>query len=228
MTDRKREQTGKEKFLNNLSSFLEKNRIILFIILAVAVATIAIVAVIDSSMEKKANKAAAAIEEVQNLYDEWSSSADDDSGKAEKKTELVNEIDSIISDYSGTYAEQRAYFLKGNISYSTEAWSESADFYGKAAEVNPESYLAPISLMIQAAALENAENYSAALSIYMNVYENYEKSFPDVPRAMLSIGRLYEKTGDTASAKDSYNELINKYPSSGWSSFARTRLIQLD
>ena len=228
MTDKRTELKGKEKFLHDLSLFLEKNKIILFIILAVIVAAIIIVAIIDSSTEKKANQAAFAIEQVQKDYDAWTAMADDDSEKAASTTSLFEQLDAVISDYNGTYAEQRAFFLKGNIKYSNDAWSDAAEFYSASAEVNRDSYLAPISLMLQAASLENAENYSAALSVYIDIYENYDGIYPDVPHAMLSIGRLYELTGDNDSAVDSYNNLIDKYPGSGWSSFARTRIIQLD
>lgn len=228
MTDKRTEQNGKDKFLNDFSSFLEKNKTILLIILALVVVAIILVAIIDSSIEKKANKAAVAIESTQKLYDEWSALADDDSAKTEKKTELIAELDSIINEYNDTYAEQRAYYLKGTISYSTNAWADAAEAFSKSAESNRDSYLAPIALMLQAAALENAENYPEALAVYMDIYENYDRIYPDVPRTMLSIGRLYETTGDKDSAIEAYNDLIDKYPSSGWASFARTRIIQID
>ena len=82
--------------------------------------------------------------------------------------------------------------------------------------------------MLSGSSYENAANYAAALKIYIDVYDNYDKIYPDVPRTMLSIGRLYEQTGDIDSAIEAYNNLLDNYPGSGWASFARTRIIQLD
>ncbi len=228
MIDKRTELKGKDKFLADLSSFLEKHKYFLLIALAVIVVAIIVVAVIDSAVEKKVNVSAALIEQVQKDYDDWIVLDDEDSDKAQKKDDLLISLDSIISDYPSTYAEQRAYFLKANISFSEESWTDAASLFSTSAEVNRESYLAPVALMLSASSLENAADYQKAIERYRDICDKYDKIYPDVPHAMLSIARLYEQTGDIASATDSYNELLDKYPGSGWSSFARTRLINLD
>lgn len=228
MKDNRTELNGKAKFLAGLSSFLEKNKTLLIIILAVIVATIIIVGVIDSVMSKKANEAAAAIEMVQKDYDTWLALADDDEGKTTKKAELTNAIDDFLEGNSSAYATQRALFLKANIIFQGEQWADAAVLFADSAETNKDSYLAPIALMLAASSFENAESYKEALDIYISVYTNYDKIYPDIPRAMLSIGRLHEQTGNKDTAIEAYNELLDKYPGSGWASFARTRIIQLD
>ena len=108
-------------------------------------AVIIAIAVIDSIKEKNANKAAVAIEEVQSLFDEWSQLADDDADKAAKETVVTEGLDSVISDYPASYASQRAFYLKGNMSFMKENWAEAAGYFNSAAAQNTESYLAPIS-----------------------------------------------------------------------------------
>ena len=143
------------------------------------------------------------------------------------EAELVAAAETVIADYDATFAAQRAEFILGSISFIDENWSDAAAFFNDSAAHNRDSYLAPIALMRAASALENAESYAEALAVYEDVYASYDKIFPDVPRAMLSVGRLKEQTGDAAGAVESYNELLDKYPGSGWASFARTRLIKI-
>lgn len=229
MTDKRTELTGKTKFLANLTSFLEKNKTILWIILALAVAAIIVIAIVDSISEKKENESAQMIESVQKDFDEWIAITDEeDDDKNAKQQTLINELDIIVSDYPGTYAAQRAFFLKAGINFESGEYAEAASMYTESAEVNKDSYLAPISLMLAASSYENAENYQNALDTCIEVYDNYDKMYPDIPRTMLSIGRLNEQLGNEAAAIDAYNELLDTYPGSGWASFARTRIIQLD
>ncbi|MDC7225870.1 MAG: tetratricopeptide repeat protein [Spirochaetales bacterium] len=226
MTDKRHELKGKEKFLSQLTSFLEKNKTVLWIILAVIVAAIVIVAVIDSVSDRKANESALRIESVQKDYEEWMRLEEDE--KNEKQQELFDKLDSVTDDYPASYAAQRADYLKGGVYFQNEEWTKAAEFFKASAEVNRNSYLAPIALMLSASSYENAGEYHEALDIYIDVYKNYDKIYPDVPRAMLSIGRLNEQLGDKSAAIDAYNNLLDEYPGSGWASFARTKVIQLD
>ncbi len=227
MTEKHTELNSKQKFLNSLSNFLEKHKYKLLIILAVIVIALIVASVVDNFSQKKAETAALAIEDVQKEYDEWMNITDE-TEKTSAKDAVFDKIDSVISDYPKTYAGQKALFLKANISFSEENWADSAKYFIDSASVNRESYLAPVSLMLAASAYENAENFTEALKTYLDIVENYDGIYPDVPHAMLSAARLYEITGDTESAKTSYNNLVDKYPQSSWASFARTRLIQLD
>ena len=224
---RKHELKGKAKFLAALSSFLEKNKVILLVILAVVAAALIIITVVDTVSSNKANNAAAMAEDVETVYEQWLSTADDDSLKADLESGMLEDLDDIIADYPKTYAAQRAYFIKANISFQNEDWSSAAGSFSDAASVNRESYLAPVSLALAASSYENSDEFQKALDIYMEIDENYRDSYPDGPRVMLSIARLYEQIGDKTAAVDAYNSMIDTFPSSGWTSFARTRLIQI-
>ena len=228
MTDKRTELTGKEKVLAGLTSFLEKNKTILLILLAVIVAAIIVIAVVDSVTEKKANASAEMIEDVQKVFDEWLVMEDDDSAKAEKQQTVLEQIDAVIEEYPSSYASQRALYLKAGIYYHTEDWSEAASVFIQSADVNTDSYLAPISLMLAASSFENSENYQDALDVYVRVSDDYSNSYADVPRAVLAMGRLNEQLGNSDAAVEAYNSLLDNYPNSGWATFARTRLIQLD
>ena len=142
MTDKRTELKGKEKFLAGLTSFLEKNKTILFILLGVIVAAIIVVAVIDSVTDKRANASAERIEAVQKDFDDWMVLEDDDSEKPAKQQALLDELDGVISDYSATYAAQRAFYLKGGIYFQNENWAAAAVSLSLILpHINSESYL---------------------------------------------------------------------------------------
>ena len=73
------------------------------------------------------------IEQVQKDYDDWLSLDAEDADKSLKRDDLQARLDSIISDYPSTYAGQRAYFLKANISFSEESWSDAAALFSDSA-----------------------------------------------------------------------------------------------
>ena len=225
-TNHGKELKGKDKFLAGLSNFLEKHRFFLWGILIAAAVIIAAVAVIDSVTESKANEAAVQLEDVQKQYDSWLEAEEADKDALE--AEIITETERIAAEYESTYAAQRALYMRGNLSFQKEEWADAASFFSSSAAENSESYLAPIALSLAASSYENDGKYSEALDVYRSVYESYDKIFPDIPRVMLSIGRLLEQTGDSEAAADAYNDLLDNYPGSGWASFARTRLIYLE
>ena len=228
MTDKRTELKGKEKILAGLTSFLEKNKIILLVILAAIVAAIIVIAVVDSVTDKKANESAAMIEDVQKVFDEWLVLEDDDSVKAEKQQAVLEQVDEVVEEYPSSYASQRALYLKAGVFFHTEKWTEAASVFEESAEIDSDSYLAPISLMLAASSYENSEDYQSALDIYIRVSNEYKDTYADVPRAILAMGRLNEQIGNNDDAVEAYNSLLDNFPGSGWASFARTRLIQLD
>ena len=200
MKDNRTELKGKAKFLAGLSNFLVKNKTLLIILLAAIVAAIIIVGVVSSVSDKKINEAAAAIEQVQKDYDAWLALADDDEEKASKTAELTDRIDGLLSGKTSAYATQRALFLKANIIFQSEKWTDAAVLFTESAEANRDSYLAPIAFMLAASSYENAGAFNEALNIYKDVYADYDRIYPDIPRAMLAIGRLLEQTGDKDAA----------------------------
>jgi uncharacterized protein YozE (UPF0346 family) len=226
VNNHKTELKGKDKFLSNLSTFLVKNKVILLVLLAAAAAAIVVVAIIDNVSERNANIAAESVELIQDKYTQWLS-AEEDADKTALEAEIIAGADELEADYSSTFAAQRAVYIKGNISFQKEEWTMASELFIESAVHNTDSYLAPISLMLAAAAYENNAEYAKALGVYNDIYDSYDKIFPDIPRVMLSIGRLNEQTEDTTAAIDSYNSIIDNYPGSGWASFARTRLIQM-
>lgn len=226
VNNHKTELKGKDKFLASLSNFLVKRKVFLLILLAAAAVIIAAVAVIDSVTERKANLAAESVELVQEKYADWLEA--DEADKEALEAEILEKIDAITDQYHSTFAAQRAVYIKGNIEFQKENWTAASENFLESADMNKDSYLAPISMMLAGSAFENGGSYEEALGVYNDIYADYDKIFPDVPRVMLSIGRLNEQTGDEAAAIDAYNELIDNYPGSGWASFARTRLIQIE
>ncbi len=224
-----KELSGKQKFLNGLSSFLEKNKKLLIILLAVIFVAVIVSAVITNLSEKRNNEAALSVEALQEKYVEWQSFTDEEEAdKTALEQEIIADAETLISEYKGSYAAQKAYFLSGNMKSAAEKYDEAADYYVKSSEVNKKSYLAPVSIMLAAISYENSGNDEKAIGMYQNIAENYSDTYADAPRAILSLGRLYEASGDIDKAVEYYNSLIDEFPSNGWTDFAHTRLIQLN
>lgn len=222
------EISGKEKFLNNLSSFLVKNKTILIVFFAVIVVAIIGIGVVNSITDKKNNQASLLIEELQSDYDDWIEMSDEDEDRDEKKDELLSKIEGIKKDDIPDFAKKRVLFINAEILFTSEEWAEAAELFSESAEILKDSYLSPIGLMLAASSYENNSEYQKALDLYNNVYENYSKTYPETPRAMLAIARLYEQMGNNKEAIEAYNKLIDEFPTSQWSNLARTRIIHLE
>jgi tetratricopeptide (TPR) repeat protein len=217
----------KEKAIAFISSFLEKNKKFLIILLAVIVAAIIITAVISLVNEKKENIAAEAVEQLQEKYDKWIETEEDSDERATLETDILEKSESIAIEYGSTFAAQRALFIAGNLYFQKKDWTTAAENFIKAGRLKMDSYLAPITMMLAASAYENSENFSEALDLYTEVYGTFGDTYPDAPRALLGEGRLNEELGNRESAVEAYNEMLDKFPNSGWTDFAQTRLIQL-
>lgn len=220
------EPTIKEKILNGTSNFIQKNKIFLIIILSVLVVAIISFAVVSEITKNRLSESTRRIEEVQAEYDQWLTEE-----SAEQKTETEQSIlgatESIIGKYPKLYAAQRAYFLRGNLFFQKENWEQAIENYSMIREKFPESYLAPISMVNSAVAAEENGKKPEAISIYSELLEEYRETFPGAADALFSLGRLYEQTGDFASAGEIYEDLVNNFSSTNWTKLARNRIIKL-
>ncbi len=190
------------------------------------VIVVAALAIYTGIKERKIEAGTAQAEELQENFLQWQNSDDDQRNELENG--ITGEIDSIKSDFSGTFAHQRALLIEGKMAWEKEEWDNAVLAFEEIALRYPKSYLAPVALMNQAAALEEAGNDKEAVEVYQKLVEGYSSSSPDAPRALFSIGRLYETTGQLEAASGAYQELIETFPDSDWTKLARDRIIYLE
>jgi len=222
-----KEPTPKERFLNSLSNFIQTNKVILIILVSAIAAFLIAFAVISEVNKSIIEKSTTLAEQVQQDYSDWISETEE-SKKNELESSILEQIDEILEKYSRRYAGQRVLFVRGNVFFEKEEWEQSANDFLTVAGDFPESYLAPISMVNAATAYEEAGMIDKAIEVYNNYIDKYEEFTYDIPRALFTLGRLYELKDDVESAKDTYNKLIDNFPSSGWTNLVRNRIIYLN
>jgi len=209
-----------------LSRFISHYRMVFIVVLALIVATLIAVGVYSTINQKRVENSAIAAEELQELYADWNSAADDE--KDELRSELESKAAAALKDYRRMYAAQRAYMVLGQLHYQSENFDAAVENYESLADSFPKSYLAPISLMSAAAAWEQLEEYESAIAAYRRVSDDYSDSFPSVAYALVSIGRLYERLEQVDNAIEAYNEVIDNFSGSSWTNIAQDRIIYLE
>jgi tetratricopeptide (TPR) repeat protein len=209
-----------------LSRFISHYRMVFIVILVIIVAALIAVGVYSTVNQKRVENSAVAAEELQELYEEWNSAADDE--KADLRSDLESKAADALKKFKRMYAAQRAYMVLGQLHYQSEEYDAAVENYESLADSFPKSYLAPISLMSAAAAWEQLQDYESAIAAYRRVSDEYSDSFPSVAYALVSIGRLYERMGQADEAVEAYNEVVDNFSGSGWTNIAQDRIIYLE
>ena len=220
------EVTGKQKFLNKLNNFLSNNSKILIAVSFLLVIAIISIAVSGTYKSGKNEESALAVEAIQKEYADLVSESGKDIPE-DKINSIISSLDSLIEKYPSFYAGQRAMFMKGDIYFARKDYDKASSAFKSFSEKYPDTYLSPISLYNSAVCNEELGKTSEALAIYEDVKEKYSESYPDIPGILFSIGRLSEASENYEKASDSYNDIVDNYPNSGWTNFARDRIIYL-
>lgn len=210
----------KQQIAGKLVAFIARYRVaLLAILIVVAVAVLALFVTL-AIRESRLERAYAAAESLQDSYAAWVSS-DEAEGGAEA---LLAEAGEVSERFAKGYAAARAHLIAGSVHEELEQYAEAADAFVQVAQTHPDSYLAPVGLMRGAVAYENADDIESAREALEELVGEYGES-ADAPRALFSLGRLSEGAGRIAEAAQRYDELIERFPSSGWTNFARDRII---
>lgn len=221
------EPSKKEKIIQKFSYGLQKNRIILIILLVIALILVIGLSIWSSSKAKKIEISTQKIESIQEEYALWAAETDD-AKKAEKEKQLVASLDEMLVTYPKMYAGQRALFLKAEMAFAKKEWDTAASFYMELKKMFPESYLASVSLINAAVAYEEMGDTDKAIETYKLFLETYKDRNPDSPRVFFTLGRLYEEKGDKENALKYYNDLSENYPDSDWTKLGKSRIIYLE
>jgi len=214
-------------FKQNLSLKIQKYSLILLGLLVLIVLVVIGLLIFNSIQLKSLEKETQKIEVIQDNYDKLALLTDE--GEISKsRSNLINDLDSLINTSSKNYALQRALFIRANLYYNNKEFVKSVEDFKQLAKTFPDSYLAAISLVNAGAALEDLNNTDDAIEVYLMLIDKYANTSPETANIYFSIGRLYEEKGDFTSAKEEYNTLIDNYPDSNWTNLARSRIIFLE
>ncbi|MCF7938359.1 MAG: tetratricopeptide repeat protein [Spirochaetales bacterium] len=217
------EESRKERFMNKLSAFLQRNRLLMIIVAVVIIGGLIGVGVWNEVRKNIQEESTQMAVEAQELFDQWESASEEDK-KAELADEIVTKIDAIKEKYPKRYANQRAQFILGRLYFARDQFAEAAEVYSGIAESFPDSYLAPLSLVNAGVAYEAADNSDSAAEMYKAIIDKHENAV-QVPHALFSLGRLSEANDDIEKAAEYYQRLIDNHGNSSWTNLARNRII---
>ena len=143
----------------------------------------------------------------------------------EKEDDAILELEKLATSATG-YASYLAFYNIADMYFSRKDYSKAKDYYLKAYNVLPNSYVAGVLLFNVGVCVEemNGELIEA-----LEYYEKASKieDFPVKPRAMLSVGRLQEKLERFDDAIATYTDLFEKYPDNEFALIGKSKLIEL-
>jgi TolA-binding protein len=216
---------AKSRFIDLLSGFLHRFRIVFLVVLAVLLAVVIAYFAWSEWQQSAREKSALWAENAQDLYQKWVDEPD-----ATQKEDIAKELNDllqrILSKYPRQYGAQRAHLINASMAYEAKDWVKAADSYLALAKRFPRSYLAPLGLLYGGVCYEELDETKKALAVYGQLTGRYKDSLLR-PRALFSTGRLLELEGDSAGAKKAYDQLEDEYPLSNWTKAARNRIIEL-
>ena len=216
---------SKKRLQDVIAEFISAKRTVILVFFGLVILfflSFAVYTEIDKNINEEATVLA---ENAQQKYDDWLNE-DDSNNKSEIETELMEQLDKIITDYSGKYAALRALYTKGLVYYNKEEWQSAYESFILTDDDFKGTYLHSLCIFLAGVCQEELNNPESAIDAYEAVYENY-KHMPLITNVVFSIGRLYDEQGNYEKAQEYYNILKADYGSSIWTKYAINRVIYL-
>jgi len=143
----------------------------------------------------------------------------------EKEDGAILELEKLATSATG-YASYLAFYNIADMYFSRKDYSKAKDYYLKAYNVLPNSYVAGVLLFNVGVCVEEM---NGELTEALEYYEKASKieNFPIKPRAMLNVGRLQEKLEKFDDAIATYTDLFEKYPDNEFALIGKSKLIEL-
>lgn len=221
------EKNEKLTFSDKTALFLQKYKIALFAILAVAaVGLIGILAytLIDGGIN---NASAKAMDDIRDKYDSYSALPADDAKRAESEKAILDSVGALVKKYPTRIAAQEALLLKGDLATKKEDFKAAQDAYYQAYAAGKKSFIAPFALRNTAVSAESANDLDKAIEYYGTLTKDYKDKFPGVSLSYFNLGRLYEAKKDYAKAVATFTMMEDQFPIDSWTNLAKSRIIYL-
>lgn len=232
-------------FAASVSAFLSANRKAMLAVLGTAVTAVIAVIVFFAVSEKMNAEAVSSVEKViydfeqfkgknkpaeennelsEDTYGEEKIAGTSDAVTAEED-KTIEALKALLLKHSSSYAAFRANTAIAEIYFQRKNYTEALKFYETAAKSVKKGYPVGLAYFNAAACSDELGDNEKALSLYKKASE--VKAFPQVPRALFNIGRMYEALQKTDEAVTAYNKLLSVYPQNEWALLAKSRVIVL-
>lgn len=144
----------------------------------------------------------------------------------EKENMVIPKLEELAKNATG-YASYLAFYNIADIYFGRKDYAKAKDYYSKALEAVPNSYVLGVLFFNMAVCMEELAESNDS------VFEYYKKSsevedFPLKPRAMFNMARVQEKMGKIEDAIATYQDISEKYPDDDFALIGKTRIIELE
>lgn len=196
------------------SGAVEKYRLTAIIVVS-AIVIIAAVAVSYRLLSARWDRAASVLQyKAYNLFLEG------------RYTESISSFQEIADKYSRSKSAPVALYYIGNSYSALGQYDDAIRSYRSFIEKYPgDEGMLPLVYLNLGAAYTDMGDYSNAIAAYRNVVSMKDTFAAD--RAVYETGRVYEASGDKASAIEQYENLTKSYVASSWGQEAKARLTVL-
>lgn len=201
-----------EKMSGSVSTFFEKNKLILIVICAVIVVGILAAIIAVNAVNSAKDKAQIKIAKLEQQYAEVLAS------DAQDWTALTADLQAMVKGSS--YASVKSQYLLGLVYYQQQNYTEASDAFMKAYDLNKSIYLAPLSLANAAACAEEGGDSAKALELYNQIYNDYPES-GTAAKALFNVARMYYQQGNTQLAQATFAQVADYYPNSEYGKLAQ-------
>ncbi|NLV67908.1 MAG: tetratricopeptide repeat protein [Spirochaetes bacterium] len=149
------------------------------------------------------------------------------SGNPEIAAKCRDDLVQLVSEAKTGHARDMGTYLLASILFDEKKYQESLERYLEFVdESSSDTLFVPLAVNKAAICLEEMGKYDQAISLISKHSEN--KDFLVIMDQMIyNTGRLYALKGDTAKAREFFNQLRIDYPQSPYAEKARERLFLL-
>jgi len=224
----KNETTSAGKLESKFNTFLLANMKLL-IIIAVAIVVLVVGLWIGLSVaNKSANNLQLAIDNAQRTYSEWVLHEDKNSEEAlSLKESLIEQISDLSEKGGDAYPVLKAEYLMGLIRYEEGAFAESLNHFTAVAQKGKGTYMGSLALYNAGVASEELGDHVAALEYYQSIYDTYGAEAAESAKALFSVARLHERSGNIDLARAVLQQLADEFSASEYAKLAQSRLVVL-
>jgi tetratricopeptide (TPR) repeat protein len=209
--------------IQNLSDFIQRNRVVFLSFLILVVVALVVFIVATSVLSSLNAKTTSQMEALRQRYEVLRIDIADASKGADAQS-LLNDLAAFASAHKG-FVSARAHSIAASIYSDKKNWPEAEKSWSAVAVAAKGTYLEPVALYNQAIALEEQNNIQAAIELFIKAAAFTD--FPGASRAQFNIGRLQEGVNKGA-AIEAYRNLLSKWPNDEvWMSLAQSRIIAL-
>lgn len=211
MAKKEEKVTVENKLINRISDFVELNRKLIIICLTAVVVLLLSILIVSSSINNSREKAYVRVAELEEKLDSII-----DGGTTEDIDSFVSSLEKEMKGNS--YKSIKASLVLGTYFFNTYDYAKAYDYFMAAYGKNEKSYTAVTSLYDAAACCDELKDTDKALELYSQITEMEDSIL--VSKALFNVARINLQKGNIDLAKATFEQLIDMYPGSEYSSIA--------